>query len=424
MGFYAIAAIVIFVVAYIFIATEIISKASIAMFGGVLMIILGILTQEKAFKEYIDFNTIFFLIGMMIVVGILKETGLFEYLAVKSAKLAKGNPLKIMILFSLITAFFSAFLDNVTTVLLITPVMIYISKKLKINPIPLAMSVIFASNIGGTSTLIGDPPNILIGSQTHLNFMDFVNNLAIISILILIISLILFALIYRKDFKTSKEKEELSSELEEKGLIKDKKLLLKSVFVLIVAIIGFIFHAQFHLESATIALFAAGLLLIISRFDIVKAFHEVEWETIFFFLGLFVMVGALEERGIIRKLAEWLIEITKGNSLVTAIAILWLSAIASAFLDNIPFTATMIPLIKATGEIAQIDTQPLWWALALGACLGGNGTAIGASANVVTIGMLKEEGIKISFSKYLKVGFPMMIVSIVISMIYIILRYF
>lgn len=424
MSYYAILAIIIFVVAYIFIATEVISKASIAMFGGVLMILLGILTQEKAFKEYIDFNTIFFLIGMMIVVGILKETGLFEYMAVKSVKIAKGNPLKIMILFSFITAFFSAFLDNVTTVLLVTPVMIYISKKLGITPIPLAMAVIFASNIGGTSTLIGDPPNILIGSQTHLTFIDFVNNLALISLFILAITLIFFAIIYRKELKTSNEKQQLANELNDKGLIKDRSLLIKSLLVLVLAILGFIFHGQLHLESATIALFAAGLLLIVSKFDVVRAFHEVEWETIFFFLGLFVMVGALEETGVIKKMAEWLIEVTNGNSLITAVAILWLSAIASAFLDNIPFTATMIPLIKATGEMAQIDTEPLWWALALGACLGGNGTAIGASANVVTIGMLKEEDINLSFGKYLKVGFPMMILSIIISMAYIILRYF
>ncbi|MEZ0537269.1 SLC13 family permease [Caldicellulosiruptoraceae bacterium PP1] len=415
---------VIFVIIYIFIATEKVNKAAIAIFGAVLMIALGIVSQEKAIEEYIDFNTIFFLIGMMIVVGILKESGLFEYLAVKSAKISKGNPIVIMVLLSIITAFFSAFLDNVTTVLLITPVMIYIARKLNINPIPLAITVIFASNIGGTATMIGDPPNILIGSQVKLDFIEFANNLSLISIFILIVTIFIFSLIYKNDLKKSKSNSQLLEGLSEDNLIKDNKLLIKSLFVLFIAILGFIFHSQIHLESATIALFAAALLMILSGFEPVKIFKEVEWETIFFFIGLFVMVGALEETGVIKMLAEKLLSITNGNEIVTAISILWLAAIASAFLDNIPFTATMIPLIKITGEISGMDIYPFWWALALGACLGGNGTSIGASANVVTIGMLKEEGINISFGKYLKIGFPVMLISIIISTIYIVLRYY
>lgn len=417
-------AILIFLIAYLFIVLELINKAAIALLGGSLIIVLGILSQEEAFTEFIDFNTIFFLIGMMIMIGILKQTGLFEYIAIKSVKISKGNPALILILLSIITAVFSAFLDNVTTVLLIIPVVISIVKRLGLKPFPISMAIIFSSNIGGTATMIGDPPNILIGSQTHLTFLEFSNNLAFISLLILVITIGLFLLIYKKDLLKNNEKKEIATNLNEKNLIKDKVLLYKSIIVLFLAILGFVFHNVIHLESATIALMAAALLLVITRINPMKIFHEIEWETIFFFVGLFIMVGALEKTGVIEMIAKWLLDVTKGNALITAISILWLSAILSAFLDNIPFTATMIPLIKITGEISGMDTYPLWWALALGACLGGNGTAIGASANVVSIGILKEHNIKISFVNYFKVGFPLMIISIIISTIYIIFRYY
>ena len=414
--------ITIFLVIYGIIISEKINRTAISLFGAIVMIILGILNQEQAI-EHIDFNTIGLLVGMMIIVNILKRTGVFEYLAIRAAKKAKGDPWKILVLFAIITAFSSAFLDNVTTILLIVPVTLVITDTLDTNPIPFMFTEILIANIGGTATLIGDPPNIMIGSATGLGFVDFIVNLAPVVIVISVATLFLLKLIYKDFLKATDENKQKIMKMDESITIKDKLLLKKSLIVLFLTILGFMVHAQFHLESATVALGGAALLLVISKIDPEEILFEVEWTTIFFFMGLFILVGSLVEVGVIDNLAKKMLELTKGNLFVTTLTILWVSAIASAFLDNIPFVATMIPLIKAMTASGQLDANPLWWALALGACLGGNGTIIGASANVIVTGIMAKEGRPVSFMSFMRIGFPMMIVSIIISTIYLILFY-
>jgi len=414
--------ITIFLVIYGIIISEKINRTAISLFGAIVMIILGILNQEQAI-EHIDFNTIGLLVGMMIIVNILKRTGVFEYLAIRAAKKAKGDPWKILVLFAIITALSSAFLDNVTTILLIVPVTLVITDTLDTNPIPFMFTEILIANIGGTATLIGDPPNIMIGSATGLGFVDFIVNLAPVVIVISVATLFLLKLIYKDFLKATDENKQKIMKMDESITIKDKLLLKKSLIVLFITILGFMVHSQFHLESATIALGGAALLLVISKIDPEEILFEVEWTTIFFFMGLFILVGSLVEVGVIDNLAKKMLELTKGNLFVTTLTILWVSAIASAFLDNIPFVATMIPLIKAMTASGQLDANPLWWALALGACLGGNGTIIGASANVIVTGIMAREGRPVSFMSFMRIGFPMMIVSIIISTIYLILFY-
>ena len=414
--------ITIFLVIYGIIISEKINRTAISLFGAIVMIILGILNQEQAI-EHIDFNTIGLLVGMMIIVNILKRTGVFEYLAIRAAKKAKGDPWKILVLFAIITALSSAFLDNVTTILLIVPVTLVITDTLDTNPIPFMFTEILIANIGGTATLIGDPPNIMIGSATGLGFVDFIVNLAPVVIVISVATLFLLKLIYKDFLKATDENKQKIMKMDESIIIKDKLIIKKSLIVLFLTILGFMVHAQFHLESATVALGGAALLLVISKIDPEEILFEVEWTTIFFFMGLFILVGSLVEVGVIDNLAKKMLELTKGNLFVTTLTILWVSAIASAFLDNIPFVATMIPLIKAMTASGQLDANPLWWALALGACLGGNGTIIGASANVIVTGIMAREGRPVSFMSFMRIGFPMMIVSIIISTIYLILFY-
>lgn len=414
--------ITIFLVIYGIIISEKINRTAISLFGAIVMIILGILNQEQAI-EHIDFNTIGLLVGMMIIVNILKRTGVFEYLAIRAAKKAKGDPWKILVLFAIITAVSSAFLDNVTTILLIVPVTLVITDTLDTNPIPFMFTEILIANIGGTATLIGDPPNIMIGSATGLGFVDFIVNLAPVVIVISVATLFLLKLIYKDFLKAKDQNKQKIMKMDETITIKDTLLLKKSLIVLFITILGFMVHSQFHLESATIALGGAALLLVISKIDPEEILFEVEWTTIFFFMGLFILVGSLVEVGVIDNLAKKMLELTKGNLFVTTLTILWVSAIASAFLDNIPFVATMIPLIKAMTASGQLDANPLWWALALGACLGGNGTIIGASANVIVTGIMAREGRPVSFMSFMRIGFPMMIVSIIISTIYLILFY-
>lgn len=414
--------ITIFLVIYGIIISEKINRTAISLFGAIVMIILGILNQEQAI-EHIDFNTIGLLVGMMIIVNILKRTGVFEYLAIRAAKKAKGDPWKILVLFAIITAFSSAFLDNVTTILLIVPVTLVITDTLDTNPIPFMFTEILIANIGGTATLIGDPPNIMIGSATGLGFVDFIVNLAPVVIVISVATLFLLKLIYKDFLKAKDENKQKIMKMDETITIKDTLLLKKSLIVLFITILGFMVHSQFHLESATVALGGAALLLVISKIDPEEILFEVEWTTIFFFMGLFILVGSLVEVGVIDNLAKKMLELTKGNLFITTITILWVSAIASAFLDNIPFVATMIPLIKAMTASGQLDANPLWWALALGACLGGNGTIIGASANVIVTGIMAREGRPVSFMSFMRIGFPIMIVSIIISTIYLILFY-
>jgi Na+/H+ antiporter NhaD/arsenite permease-like protein len=424
MSTQAMIALVVFLITYAFIVTEKIHRTIIAMIGAIVMIILGIVSQKEAL-HHIDFNTLGLLTGMMIIVAITAETGLFNYIAIWAAKKVKGDPLKILITLGLITAVGSAFLDNVTTVLLMVPVTFSIIKQLRVNPIPYLITEIIAANVGGTATLIGDPPNIMLGSAVkELTFMEFIYNLSAISFFILFVNIAVLAFIYRKQLKSSEELKANLMQMDEKNEILDKTLLIKSLSVLFITIIGFFLHQLLHLESATVALAGAFLLLLLTgEHYLDKALLKVEWTTIFFFIGLFVLVSGLIETGIISTLAKYSINLTGGDVASTSILILWISAIASAFIDNIPFVATMIPMIKEMGELGITDLEPLWWSLALGACLGGNGTLIGASANVIVAGLAAKEGHHISFGKFLLIAFPLMILSIIICTFYIYLRY-
>lgn len=421
----AIWAISIFLLIYGLIISEKIHRTILAMLGAIVMIAMGIVDQETAL-QHIDFNTLGLLVGMMMIVGITAETGLFKYAAVKSAKMAKGKPTRILIALFIITALASAFLDNVTTVLLMVPVTFSITKQLRINPLPFLMSQIIASNVGGTATLIGDPPNIMIGSAVkELTFMAFISNLTPVIIIIMLAYIPILLMMFGKQIKSTPELQQSIMDMDEKAMITDHKLLRKCLIVLGITIIGFFLHQAIHLESATVALAGAFLLLLLTGGEhmLEKAFNSVEWITIFFFVGLFVLVSGLVETGVIAELAAKAIELTGGNVLMSSMMILWVSAIASAFLDNIPFVATMIPLIQEMGKMGVTNLEPLWWSLALGACLGGNGTLIGASANLIVAGLSGKEGYPITFMKYLKVGFPLMLLSIVISSVYLYLRY-
>lgn len=409
--------IAIFSITYLLIVTEKFNRVAVAMTGAALMMLLSVEAQEKAI-EHIDFNTIGILIGMMIVVTVTRKSGIFEYLAIKSVKAVKGEPWGILVLFLIITAIASALLDNVTTILLIAPITLVITDTLKLNPIPFLVPEILMANIGGTATLIGDPPNIMIGSATGLSFMDFVINLGPVVVVIFIITLFLFKFIYKGCYTCSEAAKKDILSLDENKAIKDMALLKKSLIVLIATMIGFMVHGAFGLESATIALSGAAILLFISKLDPEEIFIEIEWNTIFFFVALFVLVGGLEEVGALDYLAEQLVHFTDGNIILLTFIVLFVSAIASAFLDNIPFVATMIPLLMKLGAISGGDMTPVWWALSLGACLGGNGTLIGASANVIVSGMLEKKGHKLSFGGYMKIGFPLMMISVIISAVY------
>lgn len=420
----AILAIGIFLVTYGLIIAEKIHRTIVAMLGGVLMVVLGIVDQESAL-HHIDFNTLGLLVGMMIIVSITADTGLFKYIAVISAKRAKGDPTRIMLSLVLITAVGSAFLDNVTTVLLMVPVTFSITRQLRVNPVPFLITQILACNVGGTATLIGDPPNIMIGSAVkELTFMAFIGNLGPIAAIILAVYIPLFVWLFRKQIRTTDELKLTIMNMDEKELITDRKLLIKSLSILGLTILGFFLHQALHLESATVALAGAFLLLLLTgEHSMEVAFTKVEWTTIFFFVGLFVLVSGLAETGVISKLAEQAIELTGGELVATSMLILWLSAIASAFLDNIPFVATMIPMIQEMGNMGIENLEPLWWSLALGACLGGNGTLIGASANLIVAGLSGKDGYPIRFVSFMKYGFPLMLLSVAISTVYIYLRY-
>jgi len=420
------AALLIFLGTYGIIISERIHRTVIAIFGGALMVVLGIFMnfydQHEA-VSMVDFNTIGLLVGMMIIVGITKDTGFFQYVAIKSAKFVKGDPWKTLIMFSIITAVFSALLDNVTTVLLMVPMTLVICDNLKINPLPFLFVEIFMSNIGGTATLIGDPPNILIGSAAGLSFMDFVVNLAPIILVLFIILIPLIKWVYGPKIKTAKENMERVMKLDEKESIQDPILLKKSLIVLGIVILGFFLHDILHMEGATIAIFGAGLLLLLDNKNPEKALHEVEWTTIFFFIGLFVIIGGLEAVGVISWAAEKLISLTGGSLKITSIAMLWGGAIFSAFVDNIPFVATMIPMVQEMGSTFT-NLNPIWWSLALGACLGGNGTLVGASANLVVAGMAERSGYKIKFVDFMKMGLVIMFITVAISNVYVLVRYF
>ena len=415
-------AIAIFVAVYSIIVSEKIHRTKIALMGAVALLLVKVMPQEEAIGK-IDFNTLGLLTGMMIIVAIAMRTGMFEYMAVYLARMVKGNPAKIMTVFFTFTAVTSALLDNVTTVLLVTPIIFSITATLKINPIPFLISEILASNIGGTATLIGDPPNIMIGGAVGLGFNEFIINLAPVVIVIGVVTNWLFNRIYRKELVGSPEAEKSIMAMDEASYLQNPALLKKVIAVLAVTVTGFVLHKVLHLESATIAMGGAAALLLISRIEPEEIFKELEWNTLFFFIGLFIVVGGLEVTGVIKLIAVWGLSITQSDIALLNYLILWLSAIASAFIDNIPFVATMIPLIKSMAEVGGIDVSTLWWALSLGACLGGNGTIIGASANVVVSSIAAGKGYPMSFLGYMKIAFPLMLVSIVICHAYIYVRY-
>ncbi len=421
MGTEQIIAVVIFVLVLAAIISEKIHRAVAAMVGAILLVILGILDLDLC-VSFIDFDTIGVLAGMMLFCGVVERSGLFEYLALKSAKIAKGRPWEIMVIFAIITAVLSAFLNNVTCVLLVGPMTLTICKILKLNPIPFFMAEILASNVGGTATLIGDPPNIMIGSAAGFGFMDFINYDAIPVIAIMVVYIFIFKFMYGRKMHATEEDMAYILTLDENETIKNRSLFIKSVVMLFVVIVGFAVLGQFGLKSGIIALSASAIMFLIAREPVEPIISNIEWPTILFFVGLFVVVGGMEHTGVIEILANGLINLTHGNMFVAMMLILWGSAIISAILDNIPFVATMIPMIVAM-EGAGFDVFPLWWALSLGACLGGNGTLIGASANVVLSGISTREGYPITFMSFLKTGFPMMIVSVVVAMIYMLIRF-
>lgn len=419
-------AIIIFVAAYALIISEKVHRTIVGIFGAMLMILCGIISQETAIS-HIDFNTLGLLIGMMIIVNITSETGLFNFLAIWAAKKVKARPIALLVALSALTMVCSALLDNVTTVLLTVPITFSITAQLKVDVKPYLISQILASNIGGTATLIGDPPNIMIGSAVGLNFMDFIANLTTICILIFIVVEAVLIFVYRNDLHTQPDLQQKVMRLNASSQIADYALLKKCLLVIAVTIAMFVLHGSLGLDTATAALTGAGLLLLITytrdEAMIAKVFSKVEWLAIFFFAGLFVLVGALVETGVIKMLAAEAIQLTNGNVNATAMLILWMSAIASAFIDNIPFVATLIPLIQDMGQMGLTNLDPMWWSLSLGACLGGNGTLIGASANVVVASMAAQRGRQISFLGFMKIAFPVMILTIIISSVYIWVRY-
>ena len=412
---------VIFAVTMALIMTEKLHRTAAALAGSVLLLVTGVLTVSSS-VSYVDINTIGVLVGMMLFVAVVKESGLFEYIAIRAAKLAKGRPWAIMVSFIVITAVLSAFLDNVTTVLLIGPMTLAITNMLKVDPVPFFMTQIMASNIGGTATLIGDPPNIMIGSAGGLSFTDFVCNTGLAVVFVLTVTVVCFYFIYGRRLHVHPEEMAAVMQLDETKAIKDRPLLIKSVVMIALVILAFIFHDTLGLESSVIALAAAAVMILIGKQDVEETVRGVEWSTILFFIGLFIVVGGLQETGLIDTLAQMLIGFAGGHMTLTILLLLWVSAIISSFLDNIPFVATLIPLVQALGQ-GGMDIEPLWWAISLGACLGGNGTLIGASANVVLSGISNRNCHPITFASYLKVGFPLMIVSVVISMIFLLIKF-
>lgn len=430
MSYYVCTSLVIFLITYALIISERVHRTVCALFGAMLMVLAGVISQEEAIR-HIDFNTLALLIGMMIQVLVLSKTGLFRFLSVWAAQKTMGNPIALLISLSLLVALCSALLDNVTTVLLTVPITFALTRDLKISPMPFIMAQIFASNIGGTATMIGDPPNIMIASAVReLDFMSFISNLALPCTIIFVVTVALLILIYRRELTSGGNNRARIMNIRTTGLIRSRVLLRKCLFTLGVTIVLFCLHGQipgWTLESGTVAVTGASLLLLLTmpgrERALEQVFARVEWTTIFFFIGLFVLVGGLEVNGIIEWLAAHAMTLTHGEHAATTMTILGLSAVMSSFVDNIPFVATMIPLIENMGAMGYTDLEPLWWALSLGACLGGNGTVIGASANVVALAMARKHNLNVSFLGFMKVAFPLMTLSIIISAFYLWVRF-
>jgi Na+/H+ antiporter NhaD/arsenite permease-like protein len=430
----AILATVVFVATYVLIATERVHRVAAALGGAAAMVLIGAADAESAFfsrEAGVDWNVIFLLLGMMILVGVLRQTGLFEYLAIWTTKRARGRPYRIMVSLVLLTALASALLDNVTTVLLVAPVTVLICERLGVPPVPFLIAEVLASNIGGTATLIGDPPNIIIASRAGLSFNDFLLNLAPLVIILIAVFVLLSRIIFRSAFTYDPDLVAEVMELDERKAIRDQRLLRQSLAVLALTMVGFVLHTTLHLEPAIVALLGAGLLVLVSQVRIETALREVEWPTLVFFMGLFVVVGGLIEAGVIDKLADAAAEATDGDLLRGSMLLLWVSALLSGIIDNIPYVATMSPVVaelvagaETGAEAGSTDPNVLWWSLALGAGLGGNATAIGASANVVVLGIAGRSGHRITFWQFTRYGALITLVTIAISVPYLWLRYF
>ncbi|KQO62774.1 ArsB/NhaD family transporter [Curtobacterium sp. Leaf261] len=427
MTFQIVAAVAVFVAAYVFIATEKLPRVLVALGGAALMIVIGATDDATAFFSEdtgIDWNVIFLLLGMMIIVGILRQTGLFEFLAIWAAKRAGGRPFRIMVMLVVITALLSAFLDNVTTILLIAPVSLLVAQRLGKSPVPFLLAEVFASNIGGTATLIGDPPNLIIGSRGSLSFNDFVVNLAPVIVVLLVVLVGLCRVMFRSTFAFDADRAARVMALHEREAIRDRRLLVKSLVVIGLVLVGFVTSTLTGLAPAVVALLGAGLLFLLARLEPRKVFGDVEWETLLFFAGLFIMVGSLVHLGVIDAVGQAAKSAVGDDYLGASIALLGGSALFSGIVDNIPFVATLAPLVHDLVADGGPAARPLWWALALGADLGGNLTAVGASANVVMIGIAKRNGHAISFWQFTKYGAIVTVVTVGLCVPYLWLRYF
>ena len=409
----------IFLLTYAFIVSERIHRTISALLGCIAMI-LFVLPQEQAFNA-IDWNVIFLLAGMMIIANVLKETGLFQWIAFQAVRSGKGDPFRVLVILSLITAVASALLDNVTIVILIAPVTLFVASALRVNPVPFLIAEILASNIGGMATLIGDPPNIMIGSAAGIDFVTFAANMGPISVIILVVFIGMARFLFKKDLTVRDEAVTTIADLDASGLITDPVLLRKSLIVMAGVILGFLLHGALHLEPATIALAGATLLMLWSKTDPHDALRDIEWTTLFFFFGLFIMVEAVVEVGLIEIVADSVLRLTGGDLALTSISLIWFSAFASGVVDNIPYTASMIPIVKSLGQ--AMPTGPLWWSLALGADLGGNLTLVGAAANVVVASLAEKSGHPISFKLFLRYGVITTVMSLTLASGYVWLRY-
>jgi Na+/H+ antiporter NhaD/arsenite permease-like protein len=418
---------VIFVSAYALIATEWVHRVVVVLAGAALMLLFHIVDARDAFSSPdhgVDWNVIFLLFGMMVIVGVLRHTGFFEFLAIWSAKRSRGDPFRVMVLLILITAVASALLDNVTTILLIAPVTLLLSERLGVSPIPFLLAEVFASNIGGTATLVGDPPNIIIGSRANLSYVDFLVNLGPIVVVLLGVFILMAHRLFRGALVAHPERIAEVMSLDEREALEPGPMLPRALAVLGVVTLAFVLQGVLGYEPSVVALLGAGVLLLIAGEHHERFLGEVEWHTLVFFVGLFIMVGALVKVGVIDALAERLIEFTGGDLLLATMLILVVSAILSAIVDNIPYVATMSPIVLALAASIPGDTTVLWWALALGSDLGGNATSIGASANVVALGTAERSGYRIRFREFLRLGVPVTVVTVTISGLYLWVRYF
>lgn len=414
-----IAAIVIFVATLVGVAVDFAHRTKLALAGAALVVLLGVIDQEQAI-ESVDWATLGLLAGMMIIVGLTEPTGVFSYLALQAARLSKGGPIRLLFLLAIVTGVLSAFLDNLTAILLVVPITLKLAGMLRISPIPLVLTEVIASNVGGTATMIGDPPNILIGThREELTFIDFIVNLAPVSILTLFVVTGFLALVFRRSLVADPVAAAEVAKLDPKEEMRNARNVKRSLAVLLLTIVGFFLHQAVHVEPAVIAMVGATVMLLVAADDVEKALERVEWATLFFFIGLFVMVGGLEERGVIADIARWLSDITDGSRMAEGLVILWGAALGSAVVDNIPFTTAMIPVVDSI----QGDTfdDGLWWSLALGACFGGNATIIAAAANVAATGILERAEQRVSFVRFLVVGLPVTLLSLLIATAYLVL---